>query len=187
MGAVSRLRNEDGWIILRTAGRSTLSLAASLAKDGFEVWTPARDMKIRKPRWNVHRDVRVPLMASFVFARARHLVDLIEQSETVMVGCPEFSVFHHFGRIPFVSDSDLEPLREEERAAPTQAELRNLYRKGEKVMVTQGIFGGMAGVVERSDGTHTLVRFGSRMRVKISTFILKPNCARNVGKVAKAA
>lgn len=162
------------WCILRTSGRTTLSLAASLERDGFEVWTPARKMKIRKPRWNVHRDVCVPLMASFVFARSHHLVDLMGLAERRKVEHPDFSVFHYFGRIPLVDDCDLEPLREHERAGPTRDEMQNLYRKGEKVSVANGIFGGMAGVVERSDGTFTLVRFGSRMRVKISTFILQP-------------
>lgn len=172
------------WLILRTAGRSTLPLAASLGRDGFEAWAPARRMKIRKPRWNVHRDVCVPLMASFVFARTHHLVDLINLAERPKAGHPDFSVFHYFGRIPLVSDRDLEPLRTLERAGPTPDEMQNLYRKGEKVSVANGIFGGMAGVVERSDGTFTLVRFGSRMRVKISTFILQPIMANTHVKAA---
>ena len=66
------------WFILRTAGRSTLSLAKTLAEDGFEVWTPARMQVIRVPRMNVRREVRLPLLPSFVFVRAPHLHDLLE-------------------------------------------------------------------------------------------------------------
>jgi transcription antitermination factor NusG len=164
---------EEGqrWCILRTAGRHTLGLAASLAGDGYDVWTPAREVRVRRARWNVHREVRVPLLASFVFARADHLVDLLERAEMPGTG---FSVFHYFDRIPLVADQDLAPLRDEETAAPSQAELAGLFRKGEGVRVAQGIFGGMAGIVEEQKGEFTLVRFGSRMRVKISTFILQP-------------
>ena len=39
-------RETGDWFILRTAGRSTLPLASSLAEDGFEVWTPVRTMRV---------------------------------------------------------------------------------------------------------------------------------------------
>ena len=182
------------WIVLRTAGRSTLRLAETLAADGFEVWTPKRSVKVRKPRWNVHRDVTLPLMASFVFAADRHLEELLEMANREAAprrgwrpAHPPFSVFHHFDRVPLVADADLRPLRDLEAAPATPDELRDIFRPGEKVLVGQGIFGGMAGVVERSDGTFTLVRFGSRMRVKISTFVLKPILAHSRNIAAKAA
>lgn len=174
------------WCILRCAGRHTLPLAASLAADGFEAWAPARACKVRKPRWQVHRDVRLPLMAGFVFAGARRLPDLLELAATPSAH-RDFSVFHYLDRIPLVADRDLEPLRELETAAPTPAELANIFRPGERVLVTGGIFGGMGGIVERSDGTYTLVRFGTRMRVKINTFILQPTSVMKRANAASAA
>jgi hypothetical protein len=183
------------WCILRTAGRSTLALTSSLAADGFDVWTPCRAMKIRKPRWNAHRDVTVPLTASWVFAGAHHLVDLLNLAEQASqhrrgAGCrlpahPDFSVFHHLDRIPLIADRDLDPLREEANAAPRSLELRDIYRKGDRVRVTSGIFGDMAGYVERPEGILTLVRFGAKLRVKLSTFILKPDLMNKHG-VARA-
>jgi len=181
------------WLILRTSGRSTLPLAASLAEDGFEVWTPAKSVTIRRARWNVRRDVTVPLMAEFVFAREDYLLDLVNMAE--MPERPrrgshpahaKFSVFYHFDRIPLVEDAALDPLREAEQDAGTLADL-NYFQRGDKVLVPQGIFGGMSGIVERSDGTHTLVRFGSKLRVKISTFILKPNGACVADNAVKQA
>ena len=185
------------WIILRCSGRHTLRLAQSLAEDGFECWTPARTMRIRKPRWNVHREVTLPLMAGFVFAQSRHLVDLMDVANSpnalrrglgrLMPAHPVFRVFHLNDRIPLIADQELEALRQEERTGQDPADLKDLFRKGEKVMVTQGIFGGMGGIVERVDGVFTLVRFGSRMRVKISTFILEPNSVITRTQAVKAA
>lgn len=68
------------WCILRCSGRHTMGLAESLAKDGFEVWTPIETVRIRVPRMNAKREVRLPIMPSYVFARARHLIDMLEMS-----------------------------------------------------------------------------------------------------------
>ena len=96
---------------------------------------------------------------------------------------------HSLFRLPIglIADQELEALRQEERTGQDPADLKDLFRKGEKVMVTQGIFGGMGGIVERVDGVFTLVRFGSRMRVKISTFILEPNSVITRTQAVKAA
>lgn len=69
------------WCILRTAGRSTLPLAQSLGADGYDVWTPVETTTRRVPRMNAKRTIRLPIMAGFVFARARHLVDLMQLAD----------------------------------------------------------------------------------------------------------
>jgi transcription antitermination factor NusG len=172
----------EGWLILRTQGRHTLPLAASLTEDGFEAWTPSDIRRIRVPRANVKRDLRLPLLPRYVFVKALHLIDMLELA--AMPEKPrraggrkpahrEFSVFRHAGRIPVIADEDLAPLRDKERSAAA-APIAPSFNVGQRVLVPTGSFGGMSGTVVRSNGRETLVCFGTRARVRISTFILEP-------------
>lgn len=180
------------WCILRTAGRATLRLAKSLAEDGFECWTPKRAVTIRKPRWNVRKEVVLPLMPSFVFASREQMADLIglaaqprkeyrafdeERGKWVTHLHPDFSLFRHAGRIPIVEDCELGELRRaEQRAQPVRPAKRGApLAAGTVVRVPSGSFQGMSGIVEKSDDRYTLVCFATKMSVKISTFILQPD------------
>jgi hypothetical protein len=62
------------WLILRTSSRHTMSLAKSLADDGYEVWTPVEHF-IKSLPGNVKRPVTQAMFAGYVFARASHLLD----------------------------------------------------------------------------------------------------------------
>lgn len=186
----------DGWIILRTSGTRTLRLVRSLCEDGIEAWSPARKVRIRVPGANVKRDGEAAIVPSFVFARARHLVELLELA--AMPDKPRrgpggrkpaherFSVFHDRHGIPVVKDHDLEPLREAELDLPA-VRLGPAYRRGEKVRVPTGSFRGLVGRVVRSNERITEVCFGANMRVKISTFVLQPNSAHDDETASKAA
>lgn len=190
---------ERRWCILRTSGRKTLALARTLAADGFDVWTPTTTHHVTVPRINARRDVILPMMPSFVFARADRLLDLIELANSVPMrrgparrqsAHDDFTVFHYRDRIPLVLDSDLEPLRTSERKAVPPSKWQQ-FKKGEKVRVPEGAFEGMAGVVEGTRGKFTLVCFGTGKAVKISTFILLPDAVRDghpsEGMAARAA
>jgi transcription antitermination factor NusG len=191
------------WFILRTAGRSTLLLAKTLAEDGFEVWTPARKQTIRVPRMNVRREIVLPLLPSFVFVRAAHLVDLLElaQLEEKPRRSPRtssdrhsqpahrgFSVFHHLDRIPMIADRHLEPLRSKEiEAVPKKDAPR--FDHGANVRVNSGAFEGLKGRVERCKSGYALVIFTDFKRpVKIPTFLLRESeavsAARRLDKAA---
>lgn len=172
------------WCILRTSGRFTLRLAASLREDGFEVWTPVETRKIRIPRANVRRDVTLPLMPSYVFARSHHLIDLIQMAAMPFKprrahGKPahvDFSVMHYHDTIPLIGDGQLQALRQlEAKRAPRKKAQR--FNSGVEVLVKMegGSFAGMKGRVERSDETTTLVCFDKRMTVKIATSLLSGN------------
>jgi transcription antitermination factor NusG len=192
---------QSGWFILRCAGRSTLVLAASLAEDGFEVWTPVRVARIRVPRKNVNREVKLPLLAAFVFVRALHLHDLLELEHMPVKPrrLPKdrerhsrpahrpFSIFRHNDRIAFIEDRDLEPLRVGEiRAVPKRQARR--FDRGERVRANGGVFQGMRGKVERSERGYALVIFeGGSKRWKIPTFLLDEDQAFNGAEHAKAA
>lgn len=185
---------QEGWIILRTAGRSTLRLAASLAEDGFDVWTPQREQHVRRPRWNVSRKVTLPILAGFVFARAGGLVELLElaampvkprrdwrngyrrDAEEELPPHPDFSVFRHCERIPLISDTALDPLRRAEKPA-CERRRYGRFGKDDGVRITEGSFQGMEGVVEKCGLDYAFVWlsvFGRQHRAKISTFILQP-------------
>ncbi len=169
------------WCILRCAGRSTLPLAASLAEDGFEVWTPVETRIVRIPRANVRREVRRPIMAGFVFACARHLWTLVELADMPVksrrgVGLRkpahhDFSLFHDLGDFGFVRDGELQSLRMAEHRAVPLAKLK-AYARGATVP-GRGAFEGLAGIVEGSRGKFTLVCFNGDTVVKIPTFILR--------------
>lgn len=167
------------WCALRMANRHTLTLADALTVNGFNAWTPAHSVRVQKG--NSRREVRQPLMASFVFAHASHVNDLTAHD----LDLPPFSFFRPFGEIEFIPDHELEPLREAEKNGYVMAR-EQYWRKGDKVFVTGGIFGGMNGIVERGHKDTPTVRFGSRMRVQISSCLLQDFKADN-GKSARSA
>lgn len=113
-----------GWCILRTSGGRTLALAASLNAAGLEAWTPVRTFKRQKQGSRLRLDGRritveidAPILPTFVFARAAHLLDLEAAASDPTNEHPPFSVFHHAGRIPLVADREVAGLQEAERAA----------------------------------------------------------------------
>jgi transcription antitermination factor NusG len=185
------------WFILRTAGRSTLPLAKTLAEDGFEVWTPVRTQTIRVPRMNVRREVKLPLLPSFVFVRAPHLCELLELANMAEKprrgtgwGRPahrDFSVFHYLDRIPILPDIHLEPLRYAERKAIPRKDAPR-FDRGAKVRANAGVFEGMHGKVERCRSGKAIIVFeGGSKRWEIPTFLLSETEAICPPTVARAA
>lgn len=125
------------WCILRTASSRTLLLAEALAKDGYEVWTPVDTVRRSRPRSKAVREVIVPILPAFVFARYDQLSALLALSRSpgmihqvwdtdlrrmVSRGCPYFSPLLDNGRSPSVSDASLAPLRALERQLRERAE-----------------------------------------------------------------
>lgn len=178
------------WVILRTQGRNTLRLAETLSEDGYEAWTPVESRNIRIPRANVRRTVRLPIMPSYVFVRAQHLIDLIqlagmkpiprrvcsrplERSEEWRPFHADFSVMRYCDRIPVISDHHLQSLRTiEAKRAPKRKAAPLTPGLNVRVKQEGGSFAGMKGRVERSDEGSTLVCFDNRLSVKISTSLL---------------
>ena len=180
----------SNWIILRTSGRTTLPLAETLSQDGFESWTPVEVRNIRIPRANVRRTVRLPIMPSYVFAKAEHLIDLIQLSgmrpiprrtsnrpadrtEEWKPFHADFSIMHYHDRIPVISDGHLQSLRTIEAKRKPREKAKPLPPGlTVRVKTEGGSFAGMRGKVERSEEGTTLVCFDNRLTVKISTFLL---------------
>lgn len=187
----------DDWCILRCSGRHTLGLAESLAKDGYEVWTPVETRKVRIPRANVRREVRLPIMPSYVFARLHHLVDLLQLADLPVkprrgAGLREpahvdFSVLHAFGRIPIVADHHLTALRGlEAKLTPIKRAAYSFPRNAE-ARVDGGAFGGLVGVVVRSSPTKTVLRFDGGFPVEIPTSLLRRDALQDDQEAARKA
>ena len=187
----------ETWCILRVRGSRTLRLAQSLAEDGFEVWTPTETRKVRVPKMNVRRDIVLPLMPSYVFARTRHLIVLLQLAALPVKprrgkglrkpAHDAFQVMRCFGGIPTVTDKDLDALRALEARRTPRRRAERSFDKGAGVRVEGGSFGGLAGIVERSDQTHTMVCFDGRLRVKIPTCILREDGVQDENIAAFAA
>lgn len=169
------------WCVLRTAGRHTLRLADTLIRDGYEAWTPIEQKTIHIPSKNVRRTVRLPIMPSYVFARAHQLIDLIQLADMPVKprlnihdqASPDFSVMHHGDRIPMIHDQHLNGLRYLEAKRTPRAKAQRLPIGMEvRVKTEGGSFAGMTGKVERSDEGMTLVLFDNRLSVKIATSLL---------------
>lgn len=170
------------WCILRCAGRQTLPLAASLAEDGYEVWTPVETVTKRVPRMNARREVRLPIMASYIFGAEQHLVDLLQLSAMsvkprrgaglMKPAHADFSVLHAFGRIPLVADKDMARLRELEVKLTPRKVAAYVIPKGRKVRVNGGICSGLQGSVIRSKPATTWVQFGHSAPFEIPTILL---------------
>lgn len=170
------------WCILRTAGPRTLPLARSLAEAGFDVWTPrgwsqpskkagARPTK-RSMAEAQSGAIAVPIMPTFIFARAERLGDLARIARDITSAHPAFSIFRHQGRYPLLADRDLIQLRRaEERAdiAVRRKRRRNLVM-GQRVSFSEGAFAGIEGVVEEQQGQFAVVAFGGGFRMKIAAW-----------------
>jgi transcription antitermination factor NusG len=163
------------WCILRTGGKRTLRLADSLALSGFEVWTPRETIRKRLPRRKAKADHTIPIMPTFVFANAAQLTDLAALAMRKNKAQPDFSVQQYNRCYPLIDDHELDPLRVAERKGTPLEQVRQ-FTHGETVKLTEGGFAGMAGIVQTSDGKHTMVCFpGFTIPIKISTLHLLPD------------
>ncbi len=121
----ARRREDTDWCILRTSGGRTLNLARSLAEAGFDVWTPIRTIKRPhgKPDQKGRRstvEIDMPILPTFVFARAGGLSALAHTAGDPVHQHPPFSIFLHAGRIPLIGAASVAGLQEEERFAAEQ-------------------------------------------------------------------
>jgi transcription antitermination factor NusG len=165
------------WCVLRMSGQRTQAVTDSLTAAGFEVWTPLCEESRRRPRSKVRVRRIVPVMPTYVFARATHLHDLLAEASNPTTDHPPFSVFRWDGRIPLIADRHLNALRVAEQKRKT-GKAAPSFAAGEIVRVIDGPAAGLSGIVERSKGKFALVAFpDSQVPMDISTFLLVPDAA----------
>ena len=189
---------DSGWCILRAQGRHTISLAETLAEDGFEVWTPIEVRTVKVPKATIKRELRQPIMPSYIFARAHHLGELFKLARLPVKprrgdglrkpAHANFRVMMMGEKIPVVSDRHLRALRRlEAKSRPRSAKVESGTRYGAPIKraayafprnaeakVCDGPFGGMTGHVLRSTDKITVLSFDGR-RVEIPTSLLEPS------------
>jgi len=159
------------WCILQTSARHTLRLADSLLEDGFDVWTPVETRRIRVPRMNARRIVRLPIMPGFVFAKSDRLNDILDLTHK-KVG---WRVMFVNGEPATVQDDQLEMLREAEHMVEPKR-WTSAFANGSEVRITKGSFAGTNGIVKSCKGREAEIWvsiFGRHHRIKISTFNLQ--------------
>jgi transcription antitermination factor NusG len=158
------------WCILLCDSAKTLALADALEMLGFEVWAPTLVETKRVPRANVKRRVVSAMMPGYIFARSRHVVDLLQLAGDEMRRPAKFRFMREPDRIPLIADAVLGPLRRAERY---HKPLERKLLPGERVRLTEGAFAGCSGVVETARGKFAMVAFpGFRMPLKIAEWHL---------------
>lgn len=162
------------WCILRMAGPRTLAVAQSLARAGYDVWTPVELQKRRLPRSRVKVEREVVLMPTYAFARAEHLRDLLAETMKPVSSHPAFTLFRHGDRFPLIADQALDPLRLAERKSAPLAKVQP-FSQGEQVKLAERGFEGLSGIVETTKGQFTMVCFpGFAVPIKVATMHLLP-------------
>ncbi|HEV7340854.1 MAG TPA: transcription termination/antitermination NusG family protein [Sphingopyxis sp.] len=177
--------NSDLWCILRVGSQRTIALAESLAKSGFHVWTPVATVKRRRPRSKLHREITVPIMPSYVFARADQLPALFSEASNPATDHPNFTIARWAGKIPTISDRQLDALRVEERRAIPPKKARQ-YEKGDPVRVLDGAWAGLPGIVKTGRGRYVWVDIpGFSQPIRFTSMLLMEEAqAQSVGIAA---
>lgn len=171
------------WCILRCSNCKTLELARSLNDAGFEAWTPVETIERRSRKGIKPDELRRPLIASFVFARADHMAGLLALSHSpalnyrvwdsglrrmVTRGHPYFRV----SSLHLIPDAQLAGLRAVELKRRPKGKPQ-AFEVGAHVRVTDGGFEGLRGVVVECRGDYaTVVLDDWSIPAKIATWIL---------------
>lgn len=162
----------NSWVILRTSGAKTLPLARSLGEAGFEVWTPNYTEPANEARRRPERSV--PILPTFLFARADRISDLAAILALPINPHPAFSFFRYTGRIPLIADSQIEGLRlvEEHSRIKSRRSKRRALVMGQRVNFDRGAFAGMKGEVVKlkNGGKSALVAFHGGFQIEIEAW-----------------
>lgn len=176
-GSHKGLLRSSRWCVLRMAAPRTLKVVTSLRDAGIEIWTPVVERQRRAPRSKKKAEgtVEHPIAPTIAFARAIHIAELRAIRRDPSSPHPAFSLLQHRGSVVEINDSDLTGLRlaqerEQRKAGSVRKDRAQPLDVGSAVMMEEGAFAGMSGIVESSDGRRTFLNFGGLLgRVEIAT------------------
>ncbi len=146
------------WCILRMAASSTVALADSLARAGYDVWTPIETKQRRTGPSRDRKQVRAPIMPTYIFARTHHIGELSAIANAWTKDHRDFSLMRFNNRFPLIADACLSAVRLEERRVKPKAQLP-AFAPGSSVKLAEGGFAGMSGIVQHTDRDYVLVAF----------------------------
>lgn len=151
------------WLILRCSSGNTLKLAASLYEAGYEAWTPTETIQTRGPNRSRRKEAQ-PAARGYVFAASRHLTELLQETRHETSNHPTFWFLRQMGKIRFLADKQLDPLRQAVRAG-LPADQITTFMDNALVKYPACGFEGLTGIVRRTlkKGRATEVEFAGRI------------------------
>ena len=133
------------WFVIYTKSRNEKKVAELLQKNGVEVFCPL--VKLKKNWSDRKKIVETPLFNSYVF------VNLSEKDRNVVFNVPGVIRYVFWLKKPAVArDSEIESLKAVLNDTMDSFSIEN-YQIGDTVKISEGVFKGLDGVIEKQSNT----------------------------------
>ena len=133
------------WFVIYTKSRNEKKVAELLQKNGVEVFCPL--VKLKKNWSDRKKIVETPLFNSYVF------VNLPEKDRNVVFNVPGVIRYLFWLKKPaIVKDSEIESLKTILHETIDSFSIEN-YQIGDTVKISEGVFKGLDGVIEKQSNT----------------------------------
>ena len=133
------------WFVIYTKSRNEKKVAELLQKNGVEVYCPL--VKLKKNWSDRSKIVETPLFNSYVF------VNLSEKDRNVVFNVPGVIRYVFWLKKPAVArDSEIESLKAVLNDTMDSFSIEN-YQIGDTVKISEGVFKGLDGVIEKQSNT----------------------------------
>lgn len=146
-------RQKGPWFVIWAESRAEKQVAKRLSAAGLTAWLPTvRERHRWSDRW---REVEIPLFPGYLFARAA-IADWPRILRTPGV----LTVITENGKPAGLTDSFIDSLRDaigRDGASPERVDDVSTYAPGDEVIVQEGAFQGVRGVVRERRGARQLV------------------------------
>jgi len=133
------------WFVIYTKSRNEKKVAELLQKNGVEVFCPL--VKLKKNWSDRTKIVETPLFNSYVF------VNLSDKDRNVVFNVPGVIRYLFWLKKPaIVKDSEIENLKNILHETIDSFTIEN-YQIGDTVKISEGVFKGLDGVIEKQSNT----------------------------------
>jgi transcriptional antiterminator RfaH len=133
------------WFVIYTKSRNEKKVAELLQKNGVEVFCPL--VKLKKNWSDRTKIVETPLFNSYIF------VNLSEKDRNVVFYVPGVIRYLFWLKKPaIVKDSEIESLKTILHETMDSFTIEN-YQIGDTVKISEGVFKGLDGVIEKQSNT----------------------------------
>lgn len=133
------------WFVVYTKSRNEKKVAELLQKNGVEVFCPL--VKLKKNWSDRTKIIETPLFNSYVF------VNLPEKDRNLVFNVPGVIRYLFWLKKPaIVKDSEIESLKAVLHETMDSFTIEN-YQIGETIKISEGVFKGLDGVIEKQSNT----------------------------------